>query len=245
MPLIIDQNWLEENRNERVDDSPWQRTVRLTGGASGSARVISALQKAAKLGTQIPGAFGYVPSPTLQRLDTHTGTALGVLGITRIPSATSEALKSLQGGHAVEIVRDTTDAMAVYANAISFVTGNTPLRTVASAFDFTSDVADAQQSITDMTKASELLDDSRVTGLVKEAIIHSRDYYFWATLKAVGSVATAIFGFMLVAAGAPLSLTIALTTLALATNLIAIRRDIHRDLGQFKVIEFNRDVKLA
>lgn len=241
----IDSSWLEQNRNPKAGDSGLQRVVDYAGKSSGSARMLGAIQKTARLGTEIASEVGLSPSPVLKQLDVQIGIGMGALGMMRLPSVTSSAIQSLQSGNVVQAIRDTTDAAAVYGNAVSFITGNPVLRPAAQTFDLVSDIADFPLSVTGHSKVSALLEDTQATGLVKEALTHSKDYYFWRTLKNITSIATAIFGFVLVAAGIPPIPTIAFIILALVANLVAIRRDLHLDLGQFNVIQFDGPVKLG
>ncbi len=249
--LIIDQKWLDQNKNEKAEDSVFDRAVDYTNEAKGAYRTLQVVQKTAKLGNEI-GKEGWLPpSPVLGHLDHKAGIGASALGLARLPSATKGAIESLSalkqndngigiGRKVGKAIRDMMDAIASYSYAAVFIKKNPTIQTVAQVTDLTSDLADLQISASNYLQASKL--ESKATGEVKNALSHSRKTFLWRVAKDVSGIAAASLGFVSLAFGAPLMPAIAWIIVSLSTTLIAIARDVHKDIGTYKVIDFDRKV---
>lgn len=247
MTVIINQNWLQENVNEKADNSAFDHLVDFTGKATGAYRTLQISQKTVGLGSEVAKELGYGISPALNEFGHKLGIGASALDLPRLPSATSEAIKSLSAlrkeddvsffRKAIKAVRDTMDAIGAYSYASIFITANPALKPVAQAAVLTADFADLQMSTSDYSKASEL--EAIATGDAKVALNHSKKYYFLRILKAVASIATAILGFTVLVSLMPV---IALMIVFMSSTVFAIMRDLHKESGRFNVIKFDSEV---
>jgi hypothetical protein len=250
--LLIDRKWLEENINEKANQSIYDSISGYLSQSVGALRGMQITQKAARLANEANKDLGLGSSRTLTGLDSNLGVGVSALNIPRLPSVTMEAVKSISALRAddgvnffrkcVKAVRDFMDAVAAYGFVSIFITGNPALKTVAQAADLTTDIADLHISASDYSKASEL--EARATGDAKEALTHTRKYNLIRVAKATSSIAMAILGIVLVATGILFPMT-ALAILLVTSTAIAIFRDLHRDWGRFNVIKFDQEVTLA
>jgi hypothetical protein len=136
-------------------------------------------------------------------------------------------------------VRDTTDAIAAYGYSATFLTRNLKILPAVQMIDLTSDLADLQISTSDYRQASAL-EAVASDGHVKEALAHSKKAFFLCVVKNVVGIASAILGFVVLATGAPLMPSIAWILISLLATVIAIRADVIKSTGRYKVIDFDR-----
>lgn len=251
--VVINQKWLQENVNDKANNSFFDHVSDYIGRSMGAFRSLQLSRRLLGLGSEVSSELGHAPSPMVRELDRNLGISLGALGLPRLPSATADAVKSLSElrkddnvsfiRKAIKAVRDTMDAISAYSYSSIFITGNPALRNVAQVTELTSDFADLQISATDYSKASAL--EAVATGDAKEALAHTRKYQFLRVLKDVASIATTILGVVLLVTEVTLLPVIALIIVFMSTTIFAIMRDLHKDRGRFKVINFDREVKVC
>lgn len=235
---VINNTWLQENKNEFEQVSLWSRLVGYTCRTDGSYRTLKIAQNSAKLSK-------------LPELDHRLGMGANALSVPRLFPATSGMIKSLSSlkndpdisffRRAVKAVRDTMDAIAAYGYASIFITGNMFLRPVAQATEVVTDLADLHISASDYSQAAEL--ESKASGEAKVALEHTRKHNFIRTMKAAASIAIAILSFALVVTGLVLPI-VALTIAFLSVTMLAVARDLHKDWGRYKIINFDRTILL-
>lgn len=251
---IIDANWLAENRNPKSTQSLIEHGLDYTGRSVGATRELQTIQKTVKVANHVLHDLGRETAPVMRELSTNLGIGVSALNVARLPSATSDAIKSLSaltktddvtfGRKVLKAVRDTGDAGAAYAYAAMFIKGALPvIGTVAQVVDMVGDLADTKLSWNDYCESSRL--ESIAKGEGKVAATHSREYYFLRVVKAVMSVANTFFAVLAIATGFQLLPVLALLISSLFNVLVAIKRDIHKESGEFKVISFDKEVRLA
>ncbi|HSX11122.1 MAG TPA: hypothetical protein VLF94_05360 [Chlamydiales bacterium] len=248
--VTINQTWLQQNINEKAHYSYWEHFKEYLGKSVGVFRALQGTQKSMNVGSLMVEGVGYAAPSAVKSLGRNLGTGVAALGLPKIPSATSDAIKALSDltkvddvsfvRKAVKAVRETADMIATVGFASIFVTGSPALATVAQVTDFTSDVADLTLSVSDYQKASAL--ELGATGDAKVAVSHTRKYNFLRVVKATASVAAAIFGSVLLILGMPI---LALAVIGLTATFFAIARDIYKESGRFRVINLDRPVMLA
>jgi len=242
--ILIDQNWLNANRNEKAGLSFPDRFTEYSGKAIGAFRDLQVIKGVANLWDS------FNPSPVASKLATSAGVATSALGLVRLPSATQDAVKaitnlSVDDGVSVErksavAVKDVTEAVASWVYSTIFITGNASLIGVARFADLASDGADLGISLNDYNKAANC--ESVATGEAKNAFTHTKNYNMLRIAKAVTSVVSAILAVFLLLTGAQLFSVVAMTALSITSTLLAIRRDLYNDQGDYKVIKFDRPV---
>lgn len=247
---IVDQNWLNANRNKKVDDSALERTCDYLSTANGAYRGLQSVEKTIQIGNEFSNQLGAHSAQFVRDL----GTATAAMGMCRLPSVTSQVIKSLSAigdqknptdmsRKMANAVKDTADAVLTYGYTGAFITKNTPLAIVANIADLTCNVTDVTLSVTDYTSAAKL--ESAASGQIKEAITHSKNYYLFRIIKATLSIASGILGLTMVALGAPLLPALALIILSVTTTIFAVMRDNYKYMGQFRVIDFDRAVTIG
>lgn len=244
--IRIDENWLNENRNEKADQTFLTQFSEYTGRVIGALRTLQVTKGCAKLRNNI----GLSPSPVAASLENSAGVAISALGIVRLPSATQDAVKAVAAlnqddGIPVErkvgkAVRDTMDAISAWVYAFIFFTGNLAFLGVARVSDLANDGADLGISAADYNKAVQC--EAAASGDVKKVFTHTKNYNMLRIAKAVASLASAVFALILFLTGAQLVSVIALTLLSITTALFAIRRDLYKEEGPHPIINFDRSV---
>jgi hypothetical protein len=241
----INEAWLRENINDKADLTYYSRFAEYANKPMGIFRIVQSWQKTLNLGRELIQA----PLPAVKKLSGKLGGAVGALGVLRTPFAVEGAIESASAFHtdteinlerrALNAMGNATDAISSCCYSHAFITGNPALITMARMADLTTDVIDLKKSSEDYAKASAL--EATAAGDIKVAVSHTKNYQFFRILKAVASVAAAIFGFALLALGLPL---VAILTDTLVSTLFAVMRDLYKDMGRFKVIDFDREVSL-
>jgi hypothetical protein len=80
---------------------------------------------------------------------------------------------------------------------------------------------------------------------VKKAVTHSKNYYFYKVVTTVAKLALTLLGIAAIVIGFELMPVLALTLFAIFTICLAIQTDHLKNSGEYKVIEFDREVRLA
>lgn len=224
--------------NNKFDTPFFDRVCNYTEQTFGSVRTLQFVQKPLKIINQIADT-----TPHMHELVRSTGIGLSALNLTRVFSVTSDMIRSLSNiswddsfaQRAVKAVRDTLEALSVYAYSFMFLVGSQTLKSLVQIPDIGYDLADLQLSYSDYSKATEK--EERAAGDEKEALLHSKNYYLYRIAKDVSSLAVTALGFAVLATGSSMLALAALTT-SLANTIIAFRRDFYKDEGRFKVISF-------
>jgi hypothetical protein len=246
MSVVLDENWALANQNKA--ESPFDYFTK----SKGILRTLQVTQKVTRLGSEIGKSFGIYPSIAVEAFDQNLGVGIRALGIPRLPSVTARLIKSLSTTFdpcdgisfqrkAAKMVRDTADAMAAYGYALSFLKFNPFIRMVAQVADFVSDIFDLPLAYCDYQMAQQL--EFRATGVVREVLLHAKNYYLLTVAKVVASVAALFLG--LAFAGTSAAATIGLIALSLMITIISIDRDFHESLGRYKLIKFDRPVTVS
>jgi hypothetical protein len=248
---VIDKNWLEANRNERVDEPLSKRFEDYFGRTNGAYRGLKFVQFGTKLGNAVVEKGGY-SLPAVTQFEMNVGTGANALVIPRVPVATKAARQSLIGvteedgtplsRRVAKAVRDTTDAIAALGFCAIFIKYNPLVLRVAQVADLTTDTTDLHISVQDYRAASSL--EQQATGEAKEALAHTRRYNFLRILKAATGVAGTILGLTLIITGVALIPIIAFVALALFSTSLAISRDVYKDMGYYKVVDLDRPILL-
>ncbi len=253
-PVVINEEWLKANRNEKADNSLFQHSVDYCGSSNGTFRTLQGAGRTIRLGNELGKQAGCAPSRAAAELSRDFGVATSAMGIARLPSVTRETLDTFAElrdetnliplprkiGNAVKV---TTDAVSAYGYAASFITKNPGVLAFSQAVELTSDVTDLNLSVSDYTQAAQL--ETIATGKQKEAVTHSKNYYLLRIIKAIMSIASGILGLSMMVLGAPLLPALALILISLATTIFAVLRDNYKNMGQYKVIELDRPVTLG
>ena len=230
--IVVNQNWLNQNKNEKERPSCLNRLVEYSGSTAGSIRYLSVLRNALKL------------SGAAQPIADAAGTAISTIGLVRWPAAMKDAytavsnLTSAQGPVEVRAgvaVRDVMEAVASCCKASAFIKANPVLQNVSQWADLAGDGADLGLSI-DGYKRSSARENGTV-GEVKEAYSHSRKYYMLRIAKAVLSFASAFFAALMIVTGMRILPVVLAILMSLAATLVAIRRDLYREEGKYKFID--------
>lgn len=238
---LIDQNWLNTNRN--TDEKSFgERYLDFSGKAVGAVRTLQVIKGVATL----------TPSPLAADLARNSGIAIGGLGIVRLPSLAKDAITAVtnlskDNGATSErkmgiAIRDTMDAVTGWGNSASFVLNIPAIRTVTQFTDLTTDVADFGLSVSDYSQAAEYEDVA--VGDVKKAFTHTKNYLMLRIAKAIASIVIGVLAILMFLTGAQLLPTVAMVLLAMTTAALAIRRDIFKDEGEYRVISFDTPVRV-
>jgi hypothetical protein len=242
----IDQDWLDKNKNEKAGQPLYTTYSDYAAKAIGAFRSLQVVRGVCKLwnGTNI------APSPVVKNLEDGAGAAMTGLGIVRIPSATQDAIGRVvdltkNDGVALDrkvalLVKDGSDALTTWIYSASYLTGASTFLGVARVADLAGDGADFGLSVDDYSKAVDC--EAAASGDVKAAFTHSKNYYMLRIAKAVTSVVSAILALIFFVTGAQIVSVTALIVLSLVSALLAIRRDMYKEEGQFRVIGFDRTV---
>lgn len=231
-----------KNTNYNPDQTIAGRFVDYTGSAIGALRASSVIRGVSRL----YNAIAANPSPVATQIDSVAGTTMTGLGIVRLPSATRSAIEDVakvseagpEHRNIAVAFRSMMDAIVAWTSVGALVTANPTLRNVATLADFSQDVADLGISAADYNQAA--IYEKSAVGDVKEAFAHTRKYNMLRIAKAVMSVAAAFFAVWMLMTGVTLLPLILTILLSLATTVIAIRRDLYKDEGRFKLIDLNR-----
>lgn len=244
--IRIDDHWLNENQNEKVDQTFFTRFTEYTGKAIGALRSLQVIKGSAKLRNEI----GRSPSSIATGLEGNTGVAISALGIVRLPSVTQDAVRAVvalnqDDGVSVDrkigkAIRDTMDAVSAWVYASIFFTGNLAFLGVAKVSDLANDGADLTLSVADYGQAVQY--ETAASGDVKKAFTHTKNYNMLRIAKAIASFVSAILGVVFLLTGAQLFSVVALVALSITTALLAIRRDLYKEEGQYRVISFDRSL---
>ena len=218
--------------------------IEYTGSAIGQLRSWSLIRSVSRLYNE----FSQSPSSAATAVDTTAGTAISALGVVLVPMRTKDAYGAIvsignQDGIPLQrkidlATRASMEAASSWMSAGVWVTGNPALRSATAVTDLTQDVVDLKVSVEDYRAASNY--ETLASGDVLEALEHTRKYQMFRIVKAVLSVAAALFAIMMLLTGIqilPLVLAILLT---LTTTIVAIRRDIFKNEGRFQLIDLNR-----
>lgn len=184
------------------------------------------------------------PSELTKTVESNIGTAIGGMGLVRIIPSTKDAFSAVKAVSEEKgdierkvgvAIRDVTDAIASVGNATSFLSHEPVFRGIANAADLVSDSADLAVSYSDWSKVSHFQDGGKET--VKNAIEHTRNYYWLRTAKAFTSVVAAILSLGMIFSGMKVLAAAAITFFSVASNFIAIRRDLLRTEGEHRLIQ--------
>lgn len=252
--LVINKNWLTQNVNEKADYPVYGHALEYSGKSVGAFRVLQAAQKASKFAVQVIADLGKRPIAALERFSQNMGTAVGALVFPRLPFATYEAaqsITSLKGdGKGINLARrvkkavmDTFSTVAAYGYAAAFITGNPAIIVAAQSVEIVSDLASLDMSTKDYNKSTEL--EAQASGEAKVALTHTKKYNFYRVVKDIVSIATAILGIVIMATGYPFIPMAVLIVVFSTTLIFSVIRDLFKEMGRYKVINFDRDVKLV
>lgn len=218
--------------------------IEYTGSAVGQLRSWSLIRSISRLYNE----FSQSPSSAATAVDTTASTAISALGAVLVPMRTKDAYRAIvsignQDGIPLQrkidlATRASMEAASSWMSTGVWVTGNPALRSATAVTDLTQDVADLKIATEDYRAASNY--ETLASGDVKEALEHTRKYHMLRIVKAVLSVAAALFAIMMLLTGIqilPLVLAILLT---LTTTIVAIRRDIFKNESRFQLIDLNR-----
>ncbi len=253
--VTIDNNWLESNRNAKSDQPLATHAMEYSGKPIGSLRILQAVQKTTKLAVQtLQGAVGR-SWVKLEAFSKNVGTGIAALNIPRLPHVTYETVRSIaalrehdgkSGGlwrRVVKAAMQTFGAVAAYGYFAAFATGNPVAMVAAQAADLTSDIASLHLSADDYNRSTEL--EAVAQGDVKEVLTHSRKYHYLSVIKDVIGIVTAVAGIAIMAVGYPFIPAVILTIVAVVGVIIAVIKDLHKEMGRYKVVEFEQAVQLA
>lgn len=257
MTLIIDQNWIEKNKNPKLDQSPTDWAIEYSGKTSGSLHMLKAMQKTLSFACSAIEALGQHVSVTWWRFASNLRTGSYAMGFPSLPFSTSRFIQSISDlwvdGDGVPFQRKVANAamstfytITSYAYCITFIQPNPVIENVAKITSFSGEVIEVGTTYSDYCKASEL--EEKADGHIKEALSHSKYYYFLKTIKSVMSIVGTIL--------APLALLLliwgfghipllALSALSLIGAFLSIRADYLKKEGAYKVISFSKDVSLC
>jgi hypothetical protein len=224
--------------NNKFDAPFLDRLCNYTEQSFGAVRTIQFVQKPLKIVNQIADT-----TPHMHELVRNTGIGLSALNFTRVFSVTSDMIRSLNditwddsfAQRAVKAVRDTLEAVSVYAYSFMFLVGTQTLKNLAQVADIGYDFSDLQMSYSHYSKAAER--EERTTGDEREALSHSKNYYLYRIAKDVSSLAATALGLAVLATGSSMIALAALVT-SFANTIIAFRRDFYKEEGRFKVVSF-------
>lgn len=238
---LIDQNWLNANRNTDAK-SLGEQCIDYAGQAIGAQRILSVIKDAAKL----------TPNPLARELSDHSNVAISGLGVVSLPLVTKDAYTALidlrsENGTSTErkigvAVRDAMDAVSTWGNAVSFVLQKHAILDVMQFTELTSDMADFGLSVADYSQAEEY--EAIAEGDVKKAFSHTKNYFMLRVAKAVMSVAAGILAIVMFLTGVQLLSTVAMIFLSITSAALAIRRDIFKDEGEYRIVEIDSLVRI-
>lgn len=242
----INTDWLDSNRNIENEQRFIDWYGDFTKDLSGTSRTLEVIGKVARIGNELR------PTETLQRIQEGAGTALTSFGLVRIPLTTKDALQSIYAlvendglglNRKISIAaKAVMQMLAAWASAIFLLTAFAPLRLITNSAFLGAEVTDFSHSLSDYSKASEL--SKTANGAIKEAVDHSRNYYFYRALKNTAGVANGAIALIALAFDVTLLPAIGLAFLSLGVTLLAMKRDFCRDSGTYSVIDFKRPVAI-
>lgn len=250
---VIGQNWLNENTNDKADQSLLSRLQGYVGQTGGVYRLLQTMQKTLRLGTMTSEGMGSPVSPTVKTLDGNLGIAANALIFPRIPQATTAAVQTVSELEVedgvpfrrkmAKAIRDVCDAVAALGFGALFIKFNPSVLKVAQTADLATDAMDLHISKEDYDKATEL--EQVAAGDVKEALLHTKNYNWWRVAKAATGVAATTLALLGLVFSIYLLPVIALAILGLAGTIFAVIRDNYKDMGRFNIIKFDREVQLV
>lgn len=218
--------------------------------AKGPTRSLQLVQKTTRLGSQIGEFAGIQTSNTVKAFDQNLGTAVGALGLTRLPSVTTDALKALgelgkkdDGSSlqrkAAKAVKETTGAVSAYGYALSFIKANPSVKMIADATDFVSTSTDLGFSCVDYSQAEKYEQQPGITASLKKAYAHTKRYHLLGIAKNVSAIAAVILGFSLLYTGVTLIPAMIVTMISLTSTIFAVKKDMHESNG--KVLKLDKE----
>ncbi len=247
-PISI-ANWLQKNQNEAAGQSSVRQFLEYTNETTGFFRCAQILKGVLKIRNEM----GYPESSVTKELDNAAGGTMALLSLGRLPAATEGAYKAVShftqdngmttGRKIGLLFKDAGDAISAWANATMFFTGNLALKEVSRVSSLSSETADLTLSAVDYRQASTL--EASATGEVKKVFTHTKNYYWLRIAKAVVSVTLALLAAAFVYMGITLLSALAISALSLAAVFLAIRRDLYKEEGEYKVISFNRSIQIV
>lgn len=220
------------------------RFVEYTGSSIGAIRSLSLMRGISRLYNQTVST----PSSTMETLDTTASAGISAIGIVLLPYRTQETyqlvsdLRNSDGTpmqRKVELaMRSSMDTVSAWMSTGAVLTGNPTFRNISVITDFTQDVADLKIAADDYKSTSDY--EVFASGEVKEALAHTRKYHLLRIAKATLSIAAALFALLMIFTGVQLLPLVLAILLSLTTTIVAIRRDIFKNEGKFRLIDLNR-----
>lgn len=230
--------------NSKKDQSILQWSDDYVGKAPGQAKVLSLTQKVAAVGKEL------TDSPALVSIHGTCGQALGAMGMVGIPSATRSAFRALsdlfvENGVAFcrkvsTAFKEVHGALDNWSSGLLIFTGNPIYKVVNKSAMLGKESSDFALSIQDYNDASTLADVA--SGNQKKAAEYTKSHYFYRCVKNVVSIASKALGVLAVAFGLVYLPPLGTALLGLFSCVLGISVDIHKDSGEFKVLDFKRPI---
>lgn len=245
---VINDAWLKENVNTKVDHTFGQRLVGYLGTGEGVFREVQVLREFCRIGSNIPSSI----SPIAENILEHANNTLAVLSIASLYSTPKDFLKGvdrLQDGR-IQLLRkvgvlfkDIVGNFTPWLNAGMFLSGSFAFKNVVWFTNVASHCSELTFAISDYYKAKQL--ESQATKEeFKAALIHSKNFYWYKTAKMVFSVTSTLLGSLVIYTGVTVSLSVGLSALSLVTIFLSIRTDLYKEEGRYQVIKFDKQITL-
>src|SRR5438105_10765562 len=234
MTIVIDQNWLEKNKNTKVDQPASEWVVEYGGKTSGALHMLKAMTKTLYFVYSILETLGQSVSKTWKKFASNLRTGSYAMSFPGLPFTTSSWIKSVSKLNEEDgtpfrrkianAAMSTLYTISSYAYCITFIQRNPVIESVAEIASFSGSVIEVGNTYSDYCKVHEL--EEKAQGQVKEALSHSKYYYFLKTVKAIISVVGSILaplGLVLLFLGFGNIPLLAFSTLSFVGAILAIR----------------------
>lgn len=246
MAIIIDQKWLDKNRQDPTNLGT--SALDYLDTSLGAFQNLRLWDKTLDVIKEVNGPL----SPTLSSFKGTLGTGMSVFAIPALPGDTVDAVKSvidLRKNNGVSFSRkcmkalqNVASAISTYIDCIGFFL---PLsvKSLTRGLGFTYAATGLQMTVVDYTKAAAL--ESKATGEAKVAVQHTKTHLFLKLIKSIASTAASILGIAALVVGYLLLPPFAMLAISVTTLFFGIAADLYKPMGRYPVIKFDKEVKLA
>lgn len=241
MTTTINAAWIQAN--QRSEESYTCAYINYLQTTNGAKTVLEASQKQINLIASIS------PSLTVSKFPGSCDFSpfISALSLMLVPAALQEAWESLTaaqgdnwGRKSITAIRETSDAIAMGCSALSLFSSNPTMEAVASVAENAYDGSDLYLSSSGYVQAQSLEELS--TGEVKDVFTHSKNYYLLRTLRAVTSIAAAVFSLFLIAFSPHWIWGVVALTLSFTASMMSIQRDAYKESGKYPIVSFDHPV---
>lgn len=242
--LIINGDWLNSNRIVKKEQGLIDWYDDFTKPAPGTSLTLEVVEKLACITSEI------FPDKTFKSIQEGASTAIKSADLIRLSSKTKDAVRTISEideetwffRKATTVMKVILGTLDLWSSVLFFITGFAPLEYVKNGAYLTAEVTDLSESIDDYTQASDL--SNIAMGAIKEAVDHSKSYYFYKTLKNIAAIANCALGFIVLAFGLHLLPAVGLACLSFGVTLLTIQRDFFKEAGDYSLIDFKRPVAI-